>query len=168
MGLIPGLERSQGWEPTPMFLPGKQSHDRQIRQVAVHGVTESDVTEQLSMHTCVQHNAKIWVLQNQIWVHSPEHCKAKLLTLGQGEEKHKVYYRAPGKESRQLVLKRPEHPAGVQGKVFKDRVRRTLWGLWSACGHSSDWLVVKVNQESIASILVPVALESTRLWVSYS
>ena len=30
---------------------------------------------------------------------------------------------APSKESRQLVLKRPELPNGFQGQVFKDKVR---------------------------------------------
>ena len=34
-----------------------------------------------------------------------------------------VYCRASSKESRQLVLKRPELLGGIQRKVFKDRVR---------------------------------------------
>ena len=40
----------------------------------------------------------------------------------------------PSKESRQLVLKRPELPEGFQEKVFKDRVREGgLWGVISSC-----------------------------------
>ena len=35
---------------------------------------------------------------------------------------------APNKESRQLVLKRPELPGGFQGKFFEDRVRRGVVG----------------------------------------
>ena len=42
---------------------------------------------------------------------------------GCGEGKGSFYCRAPGKESRQLILKRPKVPEGFQGNVFKDRVR---------------------------------------------
>ena len=34
----------------------------------------------------------------------------------------------PSKESWQLVLKRPKHPDGFQGKVFKTRVREWVAG----------------------------------------
>ena len=40
-----------------------------------------------------------------------------------------VYCRAPSKDSRQLVLKRPELPDGFQGKVFKDRMREGCYGV---------------------------------------
>ena len=46
------------------------------------------------------------------------YSKANLLTLGY-EEKHSIYYRAPSKESRQLVLKRTEN---FQEKISKDRL----------------------------------------------
>ena len=48
----------------------------------------------------------------------PARSKANLLTLGCAEGKCSIYYRVPVKESRQLVLKRPEFPDGFQGKVF--------------------------------------------------
>ena len=54
--------------------------------------------------------------------------KANLLTLGCSKGKFRVYCRAPSKESRQLLLKRPELPSDVQGKVFKDKVRERVLG----------------------------------------
>ena len=36
----------------------------------------------------------------------------------------------PSKDSRQLVLKRPELTEGFQGKVFKDRVRKRDCGVY--------------------------------------
>ena len=68
------------------------------------------------------------MLLNQTWVFSPVHSEANLLTLRCGEAKYNVYCRALSKESRQLVLKRPELPEGFQGKVFKDRVREGVMG----------------------------------------
>ena len=59
------------------------------------------------------------MLSNQTWVHLPAHSKANLWTPACGEGKYSVYIRAPNKESRQLVLKRPELHSGFQGKVFK-------------------------------------------------
>ena len=147
MGSIPGLGRSQGWEPTPMFLPRKNLHG-QTNQAGCSpwGHKESDVTEQLSMHTYLQQNAKTWVLQNHIWVHSPECSKAKLLTRGRGKEKHDAYYRAPGKESGQLVLERPEHPDGV----LKDRVRYviSLWTFFWLVGGEGESGVNIINSGS--------------------
>ena len=37
----------RAWQPTPVFLPGK-SHGQRSPAVTVHGVTESDTTEQLN------------------------------------------------------------------------------------------------------------------------
>ena len=130
-----------------MFLPRKKLLG-QTNQAGCSpwGHKESDVTKQLSMHTYLQQNAKTWVLQNHIWVHSPECSKAKLLTLGRDKEKHDAYYRAPGKESGQLVLERPEHPDGV----LKDRVRYVIslwtflltgwWWRWIRSQHHQFWL----------------------------
>lgn len=73
----------------------------------------------------------------------PAPNKTNLLTLGGGEA-CSVYPRAPSKESRKLVLKRPECPRGFQGKVFKNRVGGgELCCVSSAHGHSSYWLVVR-------------------------
>ena len=56
--------------------------------------------------------------------------KADLLTWGCGEGKCSVYCRAPSKESRKLVIQRPELPKEFQGKVFKDKVREeALWDM---------------------------------------
>ena len=68
-------------------------------------------------------------LPNQTWVHLPASSKGNLLTPGCGEGRRSVYCRAPSKESRQLVLKRPELPEGFQGKVFKDRVKERGCGV---------------------------------------
>ena len=43
-------------------------------------------------------------------------------------KKYSVYCRTPSKESRQLILKRPEFPQGFQGRVFKDSVRERVIG----------------------------------------
>ena len=45
-GSTPGSGRSQrrGWQPTPVFLPGK-FHGQRNWWASVHGVTESDTTE---------------------------------------------------------------------------------------------------------------------------
>ena len=41
---------SRKWQPTLVFLPGKSHGQRSL--ATVHGVTESDKTEGLSMHAC--------------------------------------------------------------------------------------------------------------------
>ena len=49
---IPGenpLKERRKWQPTPVFLPGKSQGQRSLVG-HVHGVTESDTTEQLA-HT---------------------------------------------------------------------------------------------------------------------
>ena len=61
--------------------------------------------------------------QNKLGSTCPTHSKANLLTVGCGEEKYRVYCRAPNKENRQLMLKRPELPSGFQGRVFKGNIR---------------------------------------------
>ena len=62
------------------------------------------------------------MLLNQAWVLSPEHSKANLLTLSGVEGKYSVYCRAPSKENRHLMLKRPKLSDGFQGRVLKDRM----------------------------------------------
>ena len=68
--------------------------------------------------------------------------KANLLTLGCREGKCSIYYAAPSKDFRQLVLKRPKLPNG-----FRERILKTGWGreegrevggVWSAGRHSSE------------------------------
>ena len=51
---------------------------------------------------------------------SPAHSRARLQTLGCGEGKGSAKCRH-SKESRRLVLERPELLDGSAGKVFKDR-----------------------------------------------
>ena len=90
------------------------------------------------------------------------HSKATLLTLGCGEGKHSVYCRAPSKENRQLVLKRPKLPSGFQGRFFL----KAIFGVRvAACGLSSDWLVVRlqgdVSRILIINLLVPTSLGSS-------
>ena len=43
------LACSREWLPTPVFLPGENSMDRGARWATVHGVAESDMTEQLTL-----------------------------------------------------------------------------------------------------------------------
>ena len=43
---------------------------------------------------------QVLLLLNQTWVHSPTHSKANLLTLGRGEGKCSVYFRAPSTDSK--------------------------------------------------------------------
>ena len=69
---------------------------------------------------------ELLLLLNLAWVCLPTWSKDNLLTPGCGDGKCSVYCRAPSKESRQLVLKRPD---GFQGKVFKDRVRERGCGV---------------------------------------
>lgn len=83
--------------------------------------------------------------QTQTWVCSLVHSKANLPLPGCGEGKCNVdpviTTVAPSQESKQLVFRRHKLAASFQKKVFKDRVReRDLWDVWSAFGHSSDWL----------------------------
>ena len=65
----------------------------------------------------------------------PARSKASLLTCSCCEGKCSIYFRAPSKEYRWLMLKRPELPGGFQGKVFEDRVRERIAGciisLWT-------------------------------------
>ena len=49
----------------------------------------------------------------------------------------------PSKENGQLVPKRPKLPDVLQPRVFKGKVRERVMGAISACGHLSDWWVVR-------------------------
>ena len=94
---------------------------------------------------------KVVGLPNQAWVCLHVHNKANLLTSGCGEGKCSVCCRAPSKESRQLVLRRPNHPESFQGKVFKDRIREGWCGV---CDQLMDILLIGWwwgNQESTSS-----------------
>lgn len=61
------------------------------------------------------------VLPNQTWGCLPTGTQANLLTQDCGDGKCSIYCKTPRKESRQLVLKRPDLPEGFQGKVYEDR-----------------------------------------------
>ena len=56
-------------------------------------------------------------------------------------EKNNFIAGCQAKSLGQLVFKRPKLSESFQGKVYKGRVR--VRGVWSAHGHSSDWLVVR-------------------------
>ena len=47
VGKIPWRRK---WHPTPVFLPGKSHGQRSLADYSPRGRTESDTTEQLSMH----------------------------------------------------------------------------------------------------------------------
>ena len=49
--------------------------------------------------------------------------KANLVTLDCGEGKCSIYCWCQVRSAGQPVLKRPELPEGLQGKVFKEKVR---------------------------------------------
>ena len=49
------LEKGMEWVPTPLFLPRK-SLDMLVWQATVHGVSEWDTTEQLTLSFAVFHN----------------------------------------------------------------------------------------------------------------
>ena len=51
-GSIPGLGRSPGggkWQPTPVFLPGKFHGQRSLAGYIVHGITELNMVERLTL-----------------------------------------------------------------------------------------------------------------------
>ena len=57
--------------------------------------------------------------QTKLQVHSLGHSKANLLTLDCGEGKRSVYCRAPSKESRLLVLQRPNSLMAFRERFLK-------------------------------------------------
>ena len=77
----------------------------------------------------------------------------------------------PSKESRQLVLKRPDVPSGFQGKVFK---RQGEVEGHKMCDHSSDWLVVRTGSQrhqpsgsswsGVYLLVVSIQLTSSTWW----
>ena len=52
LGSIPGSERSSGdgWQPTPVLLPGKPHGQRSLVGYSPWGSKESDTTEELQFH----------------------------------------------------------------------------------------------------------------------
>ena len=97
MNLIPGSGRSpwrRAWQATPIFLPG-ESHGQ-----AVHRVTKIQTQlKQLSMHTCMQSNVKLFfwpsgfscvllfshsVMSNSLWPHELQHARLPCLLLSPG------------------------------------------------------------------------------------
>ena len=51
MGLIPGLGRSLGWQPTPVFLPGECHGQRTLVGYSPQHHKESDTTDRLTLPT---------------------------------------------------------------------------------------------------------------------
>ena len=70
----------------------------------------------------------------------------------------------------QLFLKRPEFPWWLSGKGYKDRLRgRGFGGVWSACGHSYDWLVIRELRDQYRQPSGSSRLGSMCLWqLAYS
>ena len=92
------------------------------------------------------------LLPSQTWVHLPIHSNASLLTTGCGKEKCSAYYCRMPKQGVQVNgAQKSWTLKGFQRKVFKDRVRERVQGMWSAHGCSSDWLMMWGNQESASS-----------------
>ena len=79
------------------------------------------------------------MLPKQIQVCSPVCGKDNLLTPACSKGKAQCLLQAPSKESRQLVLKRPEPSKGFQGKVSKDRLREGDYGV---CDQLVDILLI--------------------------
>ena len=65
----------------------------------------------------------VLLLPNQTWVYLPTCSRVTLLTVGGGEEKGSVIAGCQARSPVVLVLKIPDLPEGLQGKVFKDRMR---------------------------------------------
>ena len=63
--------------------------------------------------------------------------KANLLTLGCGEGKCSIYYPAPSKDFRQLVLKRPKLPNGFRERILNTGLGRE--GMREVVGCVISW-----------------------------
>ena len=79
------------------------------------------------------------LLPRQTGVRLPTCSKANLLTLGFDEGKCSIYCRAPSKESRELVLKRPPNPQSLSGKGFS---RQGEGGGFGVCDQLMDILLI--------------------------
>ena len=72
-----------------------------------------------------------------------------------------VYCKAPSKENRHLMLKRPKPLDGFQGRVFKDSVRERVPGcaissctvLWLADGEVTGWCFRNLSYQPSSSNL---------------
>ena len=64
------------------------------------------------------------------------HSNASPLTPDCTEGQFSIYCRAPNKESRQLMLKRPRLSNGFQEQVFKGRVREVGYRMWDQLVYS--------------------------------
>ena len=78
----------------------------------------------------------VLLLPNQIWVYLPTCSRVTLLTVGGGEEKGSIIAGCQARTPVVLVLKIPDLPEGLQGKVFKDRVRE------GGCGAHDPLMVI--------------------------
>ena len=87
-------------------------------------------------------------LPNQTWVRLPVHSTANLLTGFAVKEREAFIAGRQARSPGQLVLKRSELPKGLQGKVFKDRVREGSCGV---CEISSWTFFLWVGGEVIGS-----------------
>ena len=54
-------------QPTPMFLPGN-SHGQRDRQATVHGVTELDMSEQLTITTALLNIFRVIIQLYPVWL----------------------------------------------------------------------------------------------------
>ena len=71
----------------------------------------------------------------------PKHSKANLPTLGCDEGKGSICCKTSS--DFELMLKKPASSMPFREGFLKATGGRGLGGAWSACGHSSDWSVVR-------------------------
>ena len=62
-GLIPGLGRSPGWLPTPVFLPGESHEQRSLAGYSPWGHKGLDMTEATNTHTHTHTHTRSMILQ---------------------------------------------------------------------------------------------------------
>ena len=48
------MVKTNSWQPTPVFLPGESRGQGSLVRCCPWGHTESDMTERLGMHACIE------------------------------------------------------------------------------------------------------------------
>ena len=71
---------SRKWQITPVFLPGKFHGQRSLVGCSPWGCQESDMTEQLSVHTCTHTNTHTDFYHIKFFVLTPS-CSKSMSTL---------------------------------------------------------------------------------------
>ena len=102
-------------------------------------------------------NRGILLSLNQTWVHLSVHSKVYLLTWGCVEGKCSIYCNVLYKELGTASAQKSS-PMASRERFLKKSEGGRLWGVWSVCGHSPDWLVVRHMGVNIINHLVPIRL----------